>query len=139
MPDRRLHCLNLKLSMCFRVRSRSPVKKALCNNSQQLPAVRCCIGLLLKSATRSTKILKIIWKHLIKWKLGKMWKTHSPRSPKNGFPKAFHIRFSFLHLISNGLISASRWWLCYKFLCSIFSKNTQPLDFIKRILIWKLT
>ena len=26
----------------------------------------------------------------------------------------------------------NRLWLCYKFLCSIFSKDTKPFDFIKR-------
>ena len=31
-----------------------------------------------------------------------------------------------------------RLWLCYKFLCSIFSKHTQPFDFIKDNVIRKL-
>ena len=31
-----------------------------------------------------------------------------------------------------------RLWQCYKFLCSIFSKATQPFDFIKWNIIWKL-
>ena len=30
-------------------------------------------------------------------------------------------------------------WLCYKFLCSILSKGTQPFDFIKPNVISKLT
>ena len=30
-----------------------------------------------------------------------------------------------------------RLWLCYKFLCTIFSKGTQPFDFIKRNVIQK--
>ena len=33
----------------------------------------------------------------------------------------------------------SRWGLCYKFLCSIFSKGTQSFDFIKRKVIRKLS
>ena len=32
-----------------------------------------------------------------------------------------------------------RLWLCYKFLCSIFSKGKQPFDFVKRNVIQKLT
>ena len=31
-----------------------------------------------------------------------------------------------------------RLWLCHKFLCSIFSKGTQPFDFIKCNIIRKL-
>ena len=40
-----------------------------------------------------------------------------------------------------GLITThwSRLELCYKFLCSIFSKGTKPFDFIKCTVIWKLT
>ena len=35
--------------------------------------------------------------------LGKYEKTHSPRCSKNIFQDVFHIKVSFLHLISNGL------------------------------------
>ena len=40
---------------------------------------------------------------MIECSLGKIWKTHSPRYPKNIFPEVACIRLSFLHLISNGL------------------------------------
>ena len=32
----------------------------------------------------------------------------------------------------------TRLQLCYKFLCGIFRKDTQPFDFIKCNIIWKL-
>ena len=35
-------------------------------------------------------------------------------------------------------IDVHRFWLCYKFQCSIFSKGTLAFDFIKYNLIWKL-
>ena len=72
-----------------------------------------------------------------------MWKIHSPRYPKNTFPEVLHIRLSFLHLMSNGLNevinSLTQIVTFYKVLCSIFSKGTQPFDFIKPNFIWKLT
>ena len=40
---------------------------------------------------------------MIECNLGKIWKTHSPRYPKNTFPDIFCIRSSFFHLISNRL------------------------------------
>ena len=58
-------------------------------------------------------------------------------------PEVFRLIFFsfFLHLISNGLnesIIDIDCWFIHKFLCSIFSKGTQPFDFIKRTVIWKL-
>ena len=75
---------------------------------------------------------------MIECNLGKMWKTRSPRCPKNTFPKFFALRF--LRLISNGLngVNINSLWLCYKFLCRIFSKSKQPIDFIKPNVIRKL-
>ena len=66
---------------------------------------------------------------------------------KNTFPEVFRIKFSFLHLISNGLngfnsnsfTCSRRLLLCSKILCSIFSKGTKPFDFIKLNIIHKLT
>ena len=42
---------------------------------------------------------------MIECSVGEIWKTHSPRCPKNTntFPEVFHINLSFLHLKSNGL------------------------------------
>ena len=82
---------------------------------------------------------------LIDCNLGKICKTRSPRYPKNTFPEVFCIKVSFFHLISNGLNGViinslqCRLWLCFKLLRSIFSKSTQPFDFIRRNIIWKLT
>ena len=49
---------------------------------------------------------------MVECSLGEIWKTHSPRCPKN---------------------------FVINFLCSIFSKGTQSFDFIKSDIIWKLT
>ena len=57
------------------------------------------------------------------------------RCPKNTFPECFCNKLSFLHLISNVLVISTHWRrlrLCYRFLCSMFSKDTSPFDFIKR-------
>ena len=40
---------------------------------------------------------------MIECNLGKIWKTHPPRCPKNSIPEVLHIKISFLLLISNGL------------------------------------
>ena len=40
---------------------------------------------------------------MIECNLEKIWKTNSPRYPRYTFPEVFHIRLSFLHLMSNGL------------------------------------
>ena len=87
------YCLNLNLSMHFRVRSRSPVTfkaklyvTTVNNNFQPLPIsrhkglhLRCCIGLKLSIVTWSTKIIKGIGVHLAhpitKCNLGKIWKS----------------------------------------------------------------
>ena len=77
----------------------------------------------------------------IQCNLGKIWKTHPPRCPENTFPEILCIKY--LHLISNGpngvninLLTLTV--LYYKFLCSTFSKGTQPFDFIKRNIIQTL-
>ena len=114
-----LHCFNLNLSMHFRVRSRNPaifnvkLYGTTVNNSfQSLPIfyhkelhLRCCIELALNFVTWFTKILKGIraLHPMIKCNLGKIWKTHPPRCSKNTYLEVFSIKFSFLHLISNGL------------------------------------
>ena len=42
-------------------------------------------------------------------------------------------------LISNGLDGVNNnLGLCYKFLCSIFSKGTKLFDFMKRNIVWRL-
>ena len=123
MADAILHCVNLNLSMHFRVGSRNPaifnmkLYRTTVNNSfQSLPIfhhkelhLRCCIGLALNFLTWFTKILEDIWAHsslpapMIEYSLGKIWKTHPPRCSKNTYLEVFSIKFSFLHLISNGL------------------------------------
>ena len=48
------------------------------------------------------------------------------RCPKNTFPECFCNKLSFLHLISNVLVISTHWRrlrLCYRFLCSMFSKD----------------
>ena len=40
---------------------------------------------------------------MIECNLGKIWKTHPPRCPKNSIPEVLHIKISFLLLTSNGL------------------------------------
>ena len=125
-----LYCRNLNLLMPFWVISRSPV---LCfyvttvnNNFQPLPIffvtkssildVACCIG-----------------PPMIEYNIGKTCKTYPPRCPKSTFSEVFYIKLSNL--------ASTHWhrlWLCYKFLCCIFSKGIQPFDFIKHNIIWKL-
>ena len=39
---------------------------------------------------------------MIEYNLGKIWKTHAPRCPKNTFPQVFQITF-FCILYQNGL------------------------------------
>ena len=152
MLDGIIYCVNLNLSICSRVGSRSPVtfKTILWNsqNSLQLLPIffyykelRCCIGFELNIVAWSTKILKGIGgTSRSSATLGNM--KNSPWCPKNTFPEVFCIALSFLHLIWNGPngVYWHRSWLCSKFLCSIFlcSKDTQPFDFIKPNEIWKL-
>ena len=127
-----LYCLNLDLSMDFRVRSRSPVtfKRKLyvttVNNSfQSLPIfyhkelqLRCCIGLDLNNVTWSTKILKGTGDHpsptpsplythihthtLSSATLGKYLKLTLLDALTTHLQR-FFIKLSFLYLISNGL------------------------------------
>ena len=100
----------IKIYLCFRVESRSPVTfKAklsvttfnkvssyyliFCNKELR---PRCCIGLELNIVTWSTTILKDIGTPpMIECNLGKIWKTHSPRCTKNTFPEFFRIKLSF--------------------------------------------
>ena len=60
------------------------------------------IGLELIIVTQSTKTQGTP-KPKIECCVGKIYKTHSPRCTENTFPEIFHIKLSFLHLISNGL------------------------------------
>ena len=71
---------------------------------------------------------------MIESNIGKISKTHSPRSPKNTFWEVFQIKFFAINIkwtkwSQHQLID--RLWLCYKFLCSIFSEDSQSIDFIK--------
>ena len=64
--------------------------------------------------------------------------------PKIHLQGLFTLKLSFLHFRSNQLNGVTsthwlRWRLCYKFLCSIFSKGTEPFDYTKSNIIWKLT
>ena len=109
MPDGILYCLNLNLSIRFRVSYRSPatLNAKHCNNSQQPFSattnffchrelhLRGCVGLEVNIVTWYAKILKGFGGTLpmIELNLGKIWKTHSPN--------VFQI--NFLHLIKNGL------------------------------------
>ena len=62
---------------------------------------------------------------------GEISKTHSPRCHKNTFSevKFFAINIKWTKWSQHQLID--RLWLCYKFLCSIFSEDSQSIDFIK--------
>ena len=144
MPHGILCCLYLNLPM-FRVRSRSHVSLSQSyvttfNNSfQPLPIfchkklhLRCCIGLELNLVT-SAKILKSIGSifplPMIKWNLGKIWKTHCPRYPKTTFPDVFHIKCFAFDI--NGLNGV-------RLSCRNLVKDIQPFDFIKRNIIQQL-
>ena len=100
-----LYCPNLNLSMCFRVGSTSPVTfktKLSVRTVSKLSAIAtfCYKELHLRCWTKYcniiTKILKGIGGHphdrVKSWE-NKKNSTHSPRSPKNTFPKVFHIKF----------------------------------------------
>ena len=96
MADGILYCLNLNLSMHFRVGSKSRVTTV---NKSFLSSpifvhkelhLRCCIGLELNILTWSTKVLKGIRGNSDE--LEKIWKTHPPRSPKITFSEVFHIK-----------------------------------------------
>ena len=95
--------------MCFGVWSRSPEAKL------SLPRVNNSFQLFPIFVKRKSSILDVRWStknlngirgkgrppHKVKCNLGKIWKTHHSRCPKDTFPEVFHIKF--LHLISNGL------------------------------------
>ena len=71
---------------------------------------------------------------MIECNIGKISKTHSPRCRKNTFSEVFQIKFFAINIkwtkwSQHQLID--RLWLCYKFLCSIFSEDSQSIDFIK--------
>ena len=102
-----LYCLNLNLSMHFRIRSGRPVtfktklSVTTVNNCSQLLTffclkelhLRCCIRLELNIVIWFKKNLKGIKEHppMIECSVGKLWKAHSPWFPKNTFPEVFHI------------------------------------------------
>ena len=87
MVDDLLYCLNLNLSMHFRVRSRSPVTfkaklyvTTVNNSFQPLPIfcrkelhLRCCIGLELNIVIWSAKILKGIGVQIFWNWLARLW------------------------------------------------------------------
>ena len=71
---------------------------------------------------------------MIECNIGKISKTRSPRCRKNTFSEVFQIKFFAINIkwtkwSQHQLID--RLWLCYKFLCSIFSEDSQSIDFIK--------
>ena len=71
---------------------------------------------------------------MIECNIGKISKTRSPRCPKNTFSEVFQIKFFAINIkwtkwSPHQLIG--RLWLCYKFSCSIFSENSESIDFIK--------
>ena len=92
-----------------------------------------------------------------------IWKIYSPGCPKNTFSEVFRIKFYVFNVKWTKwslLTYCHRLRLCYKFLCNftnfsvldfcknmnprlykfvIFSKGTQPFDFMKTNVIWKLT
>ena len=105
MPDGIIYCCNLSLSLCFRVGCRSPVtfKTKLCNNSQrQFPAISTNSSILHVTEglnwilyITSTKIPKGIKENpMIQCNLGKIWKAHSPRYPKNLSRGLFKLGFT---------------------------------------------
>ena len=117
MPDGIIYCLNLNLSICFRVGSRRNVTikaklyvRTVNNNFQPLSIfchkevhLTCCLGLELIIVKWFTKILKGIEDTpMTECNLGKIQKTNSPGCLKNLFSEVFHMNF-FLHLIWNEL------------------------------------
>ena len=83
--------------------------------------LRCWRALELNIVPQSMQIFKNFegTSPMIKCNLGKTWKSHHPTCPKK--------------------THWCRLWFCYTFLCSIFSKGTQTFNFIKPIIILKLT
>ena len=119
MADAILHCLNVNLSMHFRVRSRNPaifnmkLYVTTVNNSfQSWPIfrhkelhLRCWKRLALNIVTWSTKILKGMTHTSTPWSsatLGK-YEKHTLLDALKTHLEVFNIKFNFLHLISNGL------------------------------------
>ena len=103
--------------------------------------LRICIWFELNIVTWSTKILKGIWGG------APCDQEQSWENMKNSLLDALEIHcqmifaFHFVEWtkwIYYQFIDVHRFWLCYKFQCSIFSKGTLAFDFIKYNLIWKL-
>ena len=155
MPDGILYCLNINWTIPFQVRSRSPgifkmkVYLTTVNNRfQPLPIfdhkklhLRLCIGFEWNIVTWSTKILKAIWGTPL-WSraiLGKYETLTLLHALKIHSQMIFGFRFTgWTKWSYYQFIDAHRFWLCYKFQCSILSKGTLPFDFIKYNLIRKL-
>ena len=123
MADGILNCLNLNLSMHFRVGSKNHVT-TVNETFQPLPIfchkelhLRCCIGLELNIVTWSTKILKGIGGGNLH-DLVKIWKTHPPRCPKNAFPEVFRITF-FAFSVKWTKLS----WYQFIDVCCVFTIN----------------
>ena len=134
MADRILYCLNLNLSMPFRVWSRSPVTclyvTAVNNNFEPLP-IFCHKEFHLRCSIELDQCC--IGPPMIEYNLGKIFEAYPPWCPKSTFPDVFYIKLNKL--------ASTHWhrlWLCYIFLCSIFSKGIQPFDFINCNIIRKL-
>ena len=127
MADGILYCLNPDLSIYFKVQSRSPVTLKMklyvltVNNSFQplAPSFMLHRGELnnVTWSTKNSKRNQVLppTPLIIECTLGKIWKTHPPRCPKNRFLEVFHIKYFAFTLISNGL-SEVKLWLCYELL-----------------------
>ena len=155
MLDGILYCLNLNWTIPFQVRSRSPgmfkmkLYVTTVNNSfHSLPIfgykklhLRFCKGFELNIVTWSMKILKGIWGAPL-WSRAILGK-HEKLTLLDALKIHSQIIFAF-HFIGwtkwsyYQFIDIHRFWLCYKFQCSIFSKGALAFDFIKYNLIWKL-
>ena len=122
MADGILYYLKLNRSLHFRVRSRSPLtfktKLYVTNVSNSIQHLapswilhrawtEYCNMIHENSKMYQGSPLPNIHAHIIECNLGKIWKTHALRCPKNTIPEVFHIKLSILHLIPNGLNQVS--------------------------------
>ena len=69
---------------------------------------------------------------MIECKNGKISKTPSLRFPKNTFSEVFHNKFFAINIkLTKWSQNLNRLWPCYKCLCSIFSEDSQSINFNK--------
>ena len=116
MADGILCCLNLNLSMHFRIGSKGPVtfKTRLYGTTVKTVSSRYLFFVRKNSILYVAEGLNWILYYnrkssksyqgtllTIQCNLEKIWKTHPPRCPKNTFPEI--LRIKCFHLISNGL------------------------------------